>query len=669
MNWMDEWKNKIPVYKCNTLIIGTGCAGYNAADNLYDLGCQDIIIVTEGMKMGTSRNTGSDKQTYYKLAVQSGEEDNVEKMARTLFSGKSVNGDTAFAEAVNSIRCFMKLVHLGVPFPTNQYGEFVGYQTDHTTEKRATSAGPLTSKYMTEALEKQVWQKKIPIIDHTMIVELIRDEDGILGAIGINKRESNEKYMGFTLFLADNVVMATGGPAAIYQNRVYPPSQTGMTGMAIETGARCANLQEWQYGIASVDFRWNLSGTYQQVIPRYISIGPDGQEHEFLHEYFNNPADAVNYVFMKGYQWPFDSARLNGSTVIDMIVYNEEINRKRKVYLDFRTEPCELKKGLDCLSEEAYQYLKNSDALIPLPIKRLEKMNQAAIELYKSHGIDLYREPLRITVAAQHNNGGVAVDANWETNVKGLYAIGEAAGTFGVYRPGGSALNACQVGALRAAEHIRWSKRKRDKSAEQTVNKSVLCKKVWSLIGEETGSKDDPDKESKETCQDTSGKSSILAAPIEHARIKEIRGEAAYGMSAYGAQIRNVQQLEKLKENTGQFLEELDQMIPKLNNIDFPLWFKVRDMLITQRAVIGSMIYSAKYIGSRGGSITSEMELDFSSAEAIMKTPAENHTEYDDQVLVFENEVGCSFEKVRPIPKTERWFEKVWNEYNDREKF
>ena len=47
----------------NTLIIGTGCAGFNAADKLFDLGVRDIAIISEGRCMGTSRNTGSDKQT------------------------------------------------------------------------------------------------------------------------------------------------------------------------------------------------------------------------------------------------------------------------------------------------------------------------------------------------------------------------------------------------------------------------------------------------------------------------------------------------------------------------------------------------------------------------------------------------------------------------------
>ena len=81
-------------------------------------------------------------------------------------------------------------------------------------------------------------------------------------------------------------------------------------------------------------------------------------------------------------------------------------------------------------------------------------MNHPAVDFYRSKGVDLEHEMLEIAVCAQHNNGGFTVDHWWRTNIKGIYAIGEAAGTHGVYRPGGSALNAGQVGALRAARHI-----------------------------------------------------------------------------------------------------------------------------------------------------------------------------------------------------------------------
>jgi succinate dehydrogenase/fumarate reductase flavoprotein subunit len=81
-------------------------------------------------------------------------------------------------------------------------------------------------------------------------------------------------------------------------------------------------------------------------------------------------------------------------------------------------------------------------------------MNTPAIEIYKENRIDLYSEPLEIAVCAQHNNGGFAVDKWWQSNIPGTFVIGEMAGTHGVKRPGGSALNAGQTGGLRAAQYI-----------------------------------------------------------------------------------------------------------------------------------------------------------------------------------------------------------------------
>ena len=86
---------RLPLYRFQTIVVGTGAAGYNAADTLYRLGQEDIAIVTEGVKMGTSRNTGSDKQTYYKLTLAGESGDSVRQMAQTLFEGGSRHGDIA----------------------------------------------------------------------------------------------------------------------------------------------------------------------------------------------------------------------------------------------------------------------------------------------------------------------------------------------------------------------------------------------------------------------------------------------------------------------------------------------------------------------------------------------------------------------------------------------
>ena len=137
---------EVRLLTCHTAVVGSGAAGYAAANRLYEAGQRDIVMLTEGVNKGTSRNTGSDKQTYYKLSLCGGTADSVEEMARTYFAGRGVDGDLALCEAAFSPRCFYYLCEAGVPFPHNAFGEYSGYKTDHDPAMRATSAGPLTSK-------------------------------------------------------------------------------------------------------------------------------------------------------------------------------------------------------------------------------------------------------------------------------------------------------------------------------------------------------------------------------------------------------------------------------------------------------------------------------------------------------------------------------------------
>ena len=539
----------------NTLIIGTGCAGYNAADRLWDLGVKDIAIITEGRFMGTSRNTGSDKQTYYKLSLCGTEGDSVREMANTLYSGGGVMGEHALCEAAYSTRCFMRLVELGVPFPTNEFGEYAGYKTDHDPRSRATSCGPLTSKYMTEALERSVLSKGIEIIDNKRVIRILTDGEGVCGIAAVDT-ECGEAVS----IACQNVILCTGGPAGIYKSTVYPESQSGATGLAIEAGASLSNMEEWQYGIASTAFRWNLSGTYQQALPRYVSVDGDGVEREFLYDALG--AAALDTVFLKGYQWPFDTRKLDGSSRVDLLVA-AEIKSGRRVYLDFTKNPKGLWGGFGALGGEAYGYLERSGATFGTPIERLEKMNPGAIELYASHGIDLYNEYLEIAVCAQHCNGGVAVDEHWQSEVKGLYAAGEAAGTFGVYRPGGSALNSTQVGSLRAAEHIS-----RQKNVTRPLTNYILPKIRY-------------------------GASSI------HTMRDELQAE----MSRVADFDRSTAGMKALFERLCKLCDEFFEVVTIKDKSELADLFKLYDATLTQRAVLSAMLHSARVVGTHGSAL------------------------------------------------------------------
>ena len=443
-----------PVRWVHTLVVGSGAAGLNAAVQLRGSGIDDLAVLTEGLDKGTSINTGSDKQTYYKLSLCGDAPDSPRELAETLFNGGGMHGDLALVEASLSPRGFLHLVDLGVPFPRDAYGQFIGYKTDHDPRQRATSIGPYTSREMCRALARRARLLDIPVAEGRHAAELVTLDEGnkkrVCGLVAATDSGALEVYV------AENVVFAVGGPGGLYKTSVYPEVHTGAIGVALMAGAVAQNLPESQFGLASIKHRWNVSGTYMQVVPRLVSTAADGQgeAREFLLEYFATPGEMNSSVFLKGYQWPFDSRKVvGGSSLIDILVYIETVLKGRRVFLDYRGNPAGYR--LEQLSEEPRRYLEKSAALQATPIERLRHMNPAAIEMYREHGIDIASEPLEIAVCAQHNNGGLASNHWWESvNIEHLFPVGEVNGSHGVYRPGGSALNSGQVGGFRAAEFI-----------------------------------------------------------------------------------------------------------------------------------------------------------------------------------------------------------------------
>ena len=620
-------------YCFDAVVIGSGCAGYNCADWLYDFGIKNIAVITEDRLSGTSRNTGSDKQTYYKLSLAGDEGDSILGMAKTLFEGGAMDGDVALAEAANSARCFMKLAGLGVEFPTNEYGEFVGYKTDHDPFCRATSIGPYTSKKMTEVLEESVFNKNITILDNTQAIEILTDGKSVTGVLAINSKKFDT--VEYIAIKTPHVVIATGGPAAIYKDNVYPVSHTGNSSLALEAGAEFSNLAEWQYGLASTDFRWNVSGTYQQVLPRYISIDKDGVEREFLLGYFENPYEALKNVFLKGYEWPFDVRKIHGSSYIDLIIYYESVVLGRDVFMDFRREPTglETKDGFESLDEVSYAYLKNSDALIPLPIERLRKMNPGAISLYSDHGIDITKEPLKVAVCAQHNNGGIRIDSHWQTNIKGLYSAGEAAGSLGIFRPGGSALNSCQVGSLRAAEHIAFIS---DNTTSENYDEILLSavRKTDDFIN-----------------ATRSNKSTLAEQNVKYSS----------RMSRYFAFLRDKKEMKTAKEETKLDLDCFTETNKWSGYHELFMLFKNLDIIRMQNAVSEAIFYTAENFGSRGSGFVLD------GTNFMDRLPVPENTEGRTKAVTLRKingEIQIECREVNPIP-TDRnlWFEKVWGNY------
>jgi len=458
-----------PLWKADALVVGSGAAGLRAAVELKRRQ-QNVLLATAGLYMGTSACSGSDKQTLF-TAATAGNGDSFLKLADALASGGAMDYDTAYVEAVGSLHTLGGLQFLGLELPEDRYGAILRYQTDHDEAGRATSCGPRTSRLMVKVLLEEVQRLNIPLLSGATVIKLLRqcDESGtehMAGAILATGSRAHNPW-GLALVVTPNVVLATGGPGELYRDSVYPNKCFGSLGLALEEGITLTNLTESQFGIGTPRsaFPWNLSGTYVQVIPYIYSVDSGGKEHNFLADYYRTTQELASNIFRKGYQWPFHATRVMdfGSSLLDMAVAHEQ-QLGRKVYMDFNRNPeavpGDLPFSLQRLDDDVRAYLENNDALAALPIERLQRMNPLSIALYKMHGHNLTQTPLQFAMNNQHMNGGIEVDIWGQTSLPGCFAVGEIAGTHGVTRPGGAALNAGQVFAMRLARYIAHAGRR-----------------------------------------------------------------------------------------------------------------------------------------------------------------------------------------------------------------
>ena len=653
----------IPVYTLQTLIVGSGAASLNCADHLYSFGIKDIAVVTEKFGNGASNLSGSDKQTYYKMSVTGDSPDSPYEMARTYFNGFCMHGDIALIEATLSIQEFYHLYSIGVEFPHNTYGGFTGYKTDHDPRQRATSAGPRTSHQMVQRLAEQIKAKGIQIMDQIEIISLLTSETAdkkfVVGAIGIDKNQVNESNHGLILFNCKNIVWGVGGPGGIYKTSVYPAEQLGNIGAALTVGAMAQNLTESQYGLASIKYRWNVSGTYMQVIPKIISTDQNGGDvKEFLNDYFPTMGKLATAIFLKGYQWPFDSRKVLdlGSSIVDILIYQESVIKNRRVYMDFRKNPSGCGKlddfKFEDLDTEAYDYLKNSHALFGNPIERLEKMNPLAITLYKEQNIDITKEPLEIAVCAQHNNGGLTGDIWWQSNVKHLFPVGEVNGSHGVYRPGGSALNSGQVGGYRAAEYISV------KCKDEPLDVKTFLDKVnvkITNIAEECNSLTSNIESSSDFCDKT-------------------RDEIQTRMTVAGSHIREINSVTKALKEAYELKDKIENEKKIKSKSELVKVYQNESLCFAHIAYLESIkAYLEKGGGSRGSYLVMDPngENIYEKLDNYWKFKPEN-PDLRDKILTIVYKDGkfvTDWIPTNKIPEDNYWYENVWRDYREKKIF
>jgi len=663
----------VSVHNYSVVIIGAGAAGMNCAVHLYefmaDKGIENaadkIAVVTAGIGLGASRMSGSDKQTYYKMGTSPEVADSAEDFSKSLTGAGCCHGDLALAEGIGSLREFYHLVRAGVPFPHDPMGSYIGYKTDHDPYERATSAGPKTSRFMSQCLQRQVEDYGIKIFDSQEAVQLFTsgsgDDKRIVGIVTMDKTKADKSNYALNLFLAENMVLAAGGPGEMYETSVYPKGQVGIHGLAFEAGLAGENLTESQFGLASTKFRWNVSGTYMQVVPRIFSTDADGKdEQEFLTPFFPTMSKMATNIFLKGYQWPFDPQRIENllSSLVDILVFNEN-QKGRRVFMDFLKNPVPgegMKEfALEDLEQEALTYLKSTGAQQATPIERLAHMNPLAIDIYKENGIDLYKEPLEIAVCAQHNNGGFGVSRWWESNIKHTFIIGEMAGSHGVKRPGGSALNAGQAGGLRAAEYIA----------------NVYGGEVADYSGRES--------EVDEQLQECIGRLDTISASGVARTATEAIKEIQHRMTTSGGHIRELNDAKKALADTVALYKDIESKGLKVTDTkELVAAVQARHLSLGSAGYLKAVVALLEQgSGSRGSHLVvsadgSEIHPDVinKSTSKPLKYKPENEELRKTILRVQMDEGSADLFKAeniqpRPLPKDRKAFEPAWQDYRE----
>lgn len=428
----------------DVVVIGAGGAGMRAALSAKETSPElDVLLVSKKPigKGGTTALACSDRMAFhatlfYTLPVQ----DNWKHHALDIYKigGEVSDYDLAEILAKESHKAVEYLLKIGVPFVKAKNGNVDQFLTDGSIYPRACYVGPETAIEIAKALARQIESLQIRVVENMMVYDFIVKDQRVVGAKAIDVL-TDELY----LIQAKSFVLATGGAGALYSQNVFPNEMTGDGyAAALRAGARLVNMEFMQIGICHPYLLFASSGSMFRSLPKII----DETGKEFLFDYLSedDKKQLAMLEFKKGAHWPVSYE--SPAKVIDLAV-DAHIKKGHKVYLDFRENPSYF--CVDSIPEEILRWSEKADKNLfygTKPYERLVKINTAVYEWLKQRHIDLSREPLQVQNALQHFQGGVKIDANARTNLKGLYAAGECAGgQHGANRPGGNSLLDTQV--------------------------------------------------------------------------------------------------------------------------------------------------------------------------------------------------------------------------------
>ena len=338
------------------------------------------------------------------------------------------------------------IIHLmdrmGVMFSRTPEGLLDFRRFGGTQYHRTAFAGATTGQQLLYALDEQVrrWEAEglVTKYEHWEFLSAIVDDEGICRGITAQDLRS----MNITHFAADAVILATGGPGIVFGKTTNSVINTGTAASAVyQQGVRYANGEFIQIHPTAIpgDDKLRLMSESARGEGGRIWTYKDGKPWYFLEEKYPAYGNLV----------PRDIA----TREIFHVCVDEKlgINGENMVYLD----------------------LSHKDP------KELDVKLGGIIEIYeKFMGDDPRKIPMKIFPAVHYSMGGMWVDYNQMTNIKGLFAAGECEYQYhGANRLGANSLLSAIFGGMvsgpKAVEYVRGLSK-----ATEDVSTSVFEREV-----------------------------------------------------------------------------------------------------------------------------------------------------------------------------------------------
>lgn len=379
------------------LIVGAGAAGIRTSLALHDHNISSILL---------SKREFGDAHTWMAsggINASLGsldEEDRWEiHAADTLKEGHFINDPDAVEAVCQHAPVAVKELHdWGCPFNTTEDGKidqrFFGAQSF----RRTCFVGDKTGRAILDTLVEQAKNKDIPCHDGIYVFKIVKLADRVKGALALDKKKKEVIF-----YKSDNVVLASGGYASIYNRSSSRPDENigDSAYLAFHAGAGLMDME-------MVQFHPTGMVKPEDYIGKLVTEAVRGEGGHLL----NNK----NERFMDEYS-P-DKKELDARDEVARAIAKEISNgngtEDGAVFLD--------------ISHKNEEFIKS----------RLPKM----YDRFKELDIDISKDPMEVAPTSHYSMGGITVNfKNGATDVKGLYAVGEAtSGLHGANRLGGNSL-------------------------------------------------------------------------------------------------------------------------------------------------------------------------------------------------------------------------------------